>query len=337
MTGKRDSEWRVIKRCLALLQRLMRGDAPTHELLDLVRNFDEDGASASPETLQSRLEGDLQRLRTSLDFDIRYIDRQTGYRLEACEFPLIDVSDMSIEALAFLEQTFSGSDIPQRDAVLRLVRDVSRVLPTVRRDEIARARSGLEVSLRSRDAQPVDAELIEKLTAACYAHREIMFAYRSPRQADAQPRVHRVQPMRCYLDSVHHHYMLEAYYLETSGPTGTSLGSGVRTYRLERMSDLQILPKHFVPRMLRDTGVELVYVLSPDLARLRDVTGFIEGSTITYEGDGSAIVRAQSRNLLMDLKRLLKYGAECQVIGGEQAAHDMRAMIRAMAGLYQIE
>ncbi|NJO84816.1 MAG: WYL domain-containing protein [Blastochloris sp.] len=331
MPGDRGSEWHVVARCGALLRRLLRGEASTDELIAVIRAHDAD--DTPQDQLSSRLEADLKRLRERMGCQIDYIRTERVYRLTNLEGGLIDLSDEALDGLAFLNSTFAPSDIPQRDAVLRLLNEVTHLLPNDRQHESARRRVGLEIDLRSRDSSSVDPELLEKLTYACSAHHEIEFLYRSPSQADEQPRRHRVEPMRCYLEPTRRHYRLEAFCLEINGPNGVWAANKVMDYRLERMSEVHRLPKRFVPRTRR-AGVEVVYVLSANLARLRDVTGIVEDSHVIYEPDGRATIHMISHNLLMDLKTLLAYGAECQVIGGEAAVREMRTLVQGLAALY---
>ncbi len=335
MPGDRGSQWRVILRCIALLRRLMRGDTPASELIAIIEQHDSDLVTADPEILQSRLEADISRLRKNLKCEINYIHPEKVYRFISLDTALLDLPEDAIQGLAFLQKTFSADETPHREQVMQLINQVLTLLPQERVKEVTRARGLLEIDLRSRDSKPIDAQILERVTLACNTHNEIEFVYRSPKQADEQPRTHRVEPMRCFLDPVRRHYLLEAYYLEVNGPFGRILKEGVRSYRLERMSDVHTLPKRFIPRQHRRTGVEIVYILRPKIARLRDVTEYIPNSIISYLPDDSARIEAISYNLFIDLRSLLHYGANCEVIGGDEARREMKALVAAMNQVYK--
>lgn len=331
MSGQRGSEWRVIQRCLTLLWMLLRGPSTTNELLGLIQEHDSSVVTRGQ--LQRRMEADMRRLRENLGCEIIYNRHDRVYELQKLGYPLIDLPDDALRGLAFLQKTFSNATISHSVEVLRLVDLILRMLPEERATQVVRERGLLEVELRSRDSRPISEDVIEKITLACSTHNEIEFAYRSPQRETNQPRIHRVEPLRCYLDPVRRHHMLEAYLLETRGPNQPSV-KRYSTYRLERMSDVRVLPRHFVPRQRKPPGVEIVYRLVPEIARLRDVTEHIADSVITYLPDDSAEIHAVSYNLFMDLRTLLHYGPGCEVIGGNQARHEMQRLIEGMSRLY---
>lgn len=333
MPGDRQSEWHVILRCLALLRRLMIGEASADELIAIIRESEDQAHRPTDEQLGDKLEKDLKRLRDALHHEIAYVRAEKLYRLVTLAHPLIDLPEDALRGLAFLQKTFSSSAILHHDEVMRLIDFILLALPKARAHEVAAARGLLEVELRSRDSKTVDVETFDKISLACSTHQEIEFLYRSPRNEDGRPRRHRVEPYRVYLESVRQHYILEAYQLEISEPY-QMYPQRAGTFRLERIADVRVLPQRFVPRQLRWQGKEIVYVLSPEIARLRDVTEHIDGNIIEYLPDGSAEVRAVSYNLFQDLRTLLHYGPACQVIGGEDALRDMTALVRGMTMIY---
>ncbi len=335
MPRDRQSEWLVIVRCLAILRRLMVGDTPTNDLIEIIRRYEDPSAPAPDDSLRDKLEKDIRRLRHFLQHEISYLPAEKAYRLENLAHPLIDLPEEAVRGLAFLERTFSPAEIPYRDEVTRLLDIIRFILPEERAEQVGQMRGLLEIELRSRDSKDLDPELLEKLSRACSTHHEIEFNYRSPRHLDQVPRRHRVEPYRFYLEPVRRHYILDAYQLEISAPYQMLLNR-MGTYRIERMTDLTILPKRFVPRQIRKEGHEIIYRLTPEIARLRDVTAYVPDSEITYLPDGGAEVRAVSFNLFHDLRTLLHYGANCEVIGGDKALAQMKALVQGLARVYEV-
>jgi hypothetical protein len=336
MPGERQSEWLVITRCLALLRRLMMGDATASQLIDVIREYEDHAGSLSDDALRDKMEKDIRRLRDALGHDIHYVRAEKVYRLEKLAHPLIDLPDESLRALAFLDKTFSESSIPYRDDVMRLLSFVRFALPEARAEHVGRMRGLLEVQLRTRDSKTIDPDVLDKITHACSAHHEIEFLYQSPRHETGVPRRHRVEPYRFYLEPTRRHYLLDAFQLEISEPYRL-FPNRMGVYRLERITDLHVLPKRFVPRQLRPQGKELIYRLAPEIARLRDITPHIEDSKIEYLPDGSAEIYAVSYNLFNDLRGLLHYGAYCRVLGGEQALAEMKTLVQGIASVYEFD
>jgi predicted DNA-binding transcriptional regulator YafY len=334
MPHDRASEWTVILRCLALIRRLLQADATGAELLDIIRQHDAEPERLTPGQLQDRLEKDLKRLRTNLGYDVQYVHSERVYRLDAVEGGLVDLSDDALRGLAFLQKTFDQSDVVHSEEVRVLVAQVLRLLPEERARQAARMRGLLEVNLQARDTQPLDEPLLEDLMLACGTHREIEFAYLSPSYADGQPRRHHVQPLRVYLEPARRHYLLEARKLASAGIAMAQ--PAVHEYRVERMRDLVLLPAHFRPVDARAQPKELVYRLKPEIARAGDVAEIVTGSVIQYLPDGSAEVHAVSHSLFRDVRALLFYGANCEVIGGEDARREMRALVQALAQTYSV-
>lgn len=330
----RGSEWRVVTRCYALLRRLMRAPAGKDEMLEIIRLHDDEPEDVQTSILESRLEGDRERLRVSLNCIIEYVHADRLYYLRALAHPMIDLSDDALHGLAFLHRAFSGSQAPHNEQVRKLLDEIAAVLPKERNREVARLRA-VEMQILSRDSQQINPDLLEKLLEACNTHNQITFFYRSPSQADEQPRFHRVEPLRCFVEPSRHHTILEAYYLETDGPKGRKYCEGFRSYRVQRMSDLHVLPQRFVPRTMPRGNNQVIYVLSPEIARLKDVTPVHPGSRIEFRPDGSALVTFWSNNLMMDLKQLLFYGVNCKVIGDEITLKTMRELVEKVWELYQ--
>lgn len=333
MPNARQSQWLVITRCLALLRRLMQGDATAEDLIAVMREYEDYVREYSDEQLRDKMEKDIKRLRESLQHDIRYLRAEKAYRLEKLGHPLIDLPNEALRALAFLEQTFSATTILYRDEVMNLLNFIRAALPEARAEQVGRIRGLLEIELSTRDSKAIDPDVRDKLSLACSAHHEIEFLYLSSQHEDGIPRRHRVEPYRFYLESTRRHYILDAYQLEISEPY-QMFPNRMGQYRVERINDLKVLPKRFVPRQLHAEGKEIIYRLAPSIARLRDITPHIPNSKIEYLPDGSAEVYAVSCNLFNDVRRLLYYGANCRVLGGKEALQEMKKLVQGLSLVY---
>ena len=70
--GKREGQWQVVRRCLAIVRRVQRGPASREELVEAV--LAREGADAYGGTtgraLQRRVENDLQRIREHMLIEV---------------------------------------------------------------------------------------------------------------------------------------------------------------------------------------------------------------------------------------------------------------------------
>lgn len=325
MTGSRDSEWHVLRRCLRLLVRLQHGPAPADELQAISRGDEAISDSAA----RKRFQNDLERLRVNLQCEIDY-DRGAGvYVLRRVGQPLIDLPPESLRGLAFLQATFH-EETPMGHEIGLLVRNVLDLLPVQRLQDVQRERRLIDVDLQPRDEDAISDAVWDAVQTACDRRVQLQFDYHSPSHADGVPRVNIVEPHRYYFERGH--YYLHAFCLEVSGPKGRWERREFVPYRIGRIRNPQVLPTRFVIRepIPRYT---LVYELIPQIAR-RGVTEHFSGSQVTRLDDGGATVEAQVENLFMALRTLLHYGPGCRVIGGEEAITQIRAIAKAVYQLY---
>lgn len=337
LSHRRRSTWSVSLRCLTLLLRLMRSETTTQEMLDIVeQKAIADGENLSRSALQRRLEEDRFRLREWFGCEWDYDRRADTYTLTAIERPLLDLTPEALRGLAFLQSAFSGDTAPMGEEVRALIDLLLMVLPEARLNELRRERGFLEVNLQSRDSDYISNEVQDILQRACSEHRQLEFEYYSPKQTDGQPRRHLVEPLRYYYDTVRTHYYLEAYWIETHGPKGHQLHEEIQPFRVGRIRNPRILPTHFRPGGRPVRKHELIYELAPEVARL-GVTQHFPGSVITPHSDGGATVHTQSTNLFFDLRTLLYYGANCRIIGGEEAVKQIREIVKRLHERYPAE
>jgi predicted DNA-binding transcriptional regulator YafY len=338
--GRRESQWLVICRCLAILCRAQRGPASREELIEAV--LLQEGPAAygevEGEALHSRFENDLHRIRDKLRVDL-YFDRGAGgYVIKDTWLPLLDLPDEDLATIAWLEQTFDH-DSPQHDEVHALLGRLRFCLAPERRAKIERHRTALVVDLGQRDEDKIAPAVRDGLTRALTQRQRVEFNYRSPQHKDGLPRRHVVDPYEpSYFDTVRGHYYLRGWCHYIVGPLGRQEVGDYLDYRLGRMSDLQVLPNRLPPFPPRARRYSVVYELTPQVARL-GITRHprIEIEAVERRDDGSVLVRGTTDSVFWAIQTLMHYRYQCRVLGGPQMLREMRATVRKMAQMYAEE
>lgn len=329
----RRPQWPVYERCLALLQRLMRGSATSEELLQIIY----DKAAVENEDLtrseaERRFEEDRRRLRNSFKCVIEHERRENAYNLIDIESPLIDLPIDAVRGLAFLKATFNNDNVLMVNEINSLIKTLRMVIPGKRWRDIEREYGMITVDLTQRDQDQISDEVWAAVQTTVAEHRQLEFDYYA--NEDGKPRIHLVEPESCYFDPIGGHYYLKAYCIETRGPKGQYLQEKwYPPYRLGRMANPRVLPKKFKPGSRTVRKYELVYRLSPKIVR-GGVTKHFADSIIDEQPDGSALVRVFSADLFLDLRKLLRYGPNCRVIGGEEALGEMKKLVEQMYQQY---
>lgn len=336
LRGGRESHWLVIRRCLAILNRVQRGPADWKELVQAVLEQEEDDAygGAQGRTLRRRLENDLRRIRQNLRIEL-YFDRQAGgYVIKDTWLPLLDLPDEDLATIAWLEQTF-GHDSPQHDEVHALLGRLRLLLSPERRARIERCRIVLSLDLGQRDEDRISPAVWDGLTRALTQRRRVEFHYLSPEYEDGVPRRHVVDPDERYFDTVRGHYYLRGWCRYVVGPQGRQELNEYIYYRLGRMSDLRVLPDKLPPFLPPPRRYSVVYELAPQIARL-GITRHreIEIEAVERRGDGSAVVRGTTDSIFWAVQSLMHYRHTCRVLGGPEMLREMRATVQKMAQMY---
>jgi predicted DNA-binding transcriptional regulator YafY len=337
--GHRESEWLVIRRCLAIIRRVQRGPATRDDLLQAVRLQERAEAygGVEGEALHRRLENDLRRIRDNLRVDL-YFDRQAGgYTIRRTWLPLLDLPDDDLATIAWLEETF-GPESPQHDEVHALLGRLRLYLGLKRLADLERCRTALAVDLSQRDEDRIPPDVWDGLTRALTSRRRVEFLYRSPQQADDVPRRHLVDPAERYFDPVRGHYYLRGWCHYSDGPGGRQEHGDYIYYRLGRISHVQVLPDKLPPTLPPPRRYPVIYELSPQVARL-GVTRHpgIEIESVERRADGGALVRGTADNLFWAIQSLMHYRDNCRILGGPEMVREMRKTVQAMASLYPPE
>jgi len=323
-----------MRRCLAIIRRAQRGPASRDDLVKAALAQDEPGAREGVEdqALYRRLEKDLGRIRQNLMVDLYFDRRAGGYDIRDTWTPLLDLPDEDLKTIAWLEQTFD-LESPQHDEVHALLGRLRLYLGVERQGMIGHCRAALEMDLKQRDEDEIPPAVWKGLTRALSERRQVEFLYLSPQYDDGQPRCHVVDPHRQYF--VRGHYYLRAYCRRVTGPDGRAEPHCYITYRVGRITELEVLPQKMSPVSPTASRYSVEYELSPKVAR----TGVthqpeIEIQKIERREDGSALVRGETESPFWAVRALLHYGSTCRVLGGTEVMREMREVVGRMAEVY---
>jgi len=334
--GQRESDWLVVRRCLAIMRRALRGPATWQELLQAV--VAQEGADAygsgAASTQRRRLEKDLERIRSHLGLDLRFDRDLGGYVVGDVAIPLLDLPDDDLGTIAWLAQTFTP-DSPQHREVQGLLQRLEKALARERREEIERRHTALVLDLGRRDHDDIPTAVWNGLTRALVARRRIEFTYRSPQQDDQTPRRHVVDPYERYFDTARGHYYLRGWCYYSEGPRGVRPQNRYFDYRLGRIADLQLRPEKLPPFPPPAPQYAVEYELSPRVARFGvSRQRGIEVTGVEMRPDGSALVHGHTHDPFLAVQALLHYGPNCRVLGGPEVLERMRSTVREMGEMY---
>ena len=325
MLGSRESDWVVIQRCIQILVDLQRGPQTKDDLSCL-----SPGATIREHRIvENRFKKDLQRLRNRWHCDIRYNRKTRTYTLHKIGFPLVGLPDDLLPVIALLRETFV-EDTPMAKNVQRLLKQLIDLIPPNQQRKIP-TDPPLRLNVTAVDGDDIPNAVLDKVQYACRHHYELEFDYYSPAHADGQPRINHVQPIAHLFEDEHHY--LQAYCLRVIGPDSNWERRQIVRYRLGRIRNLKRLPSMFVPSSHHHLYRDLIYVLSSEIVR-GGVSKRFPNSKVTILPDGRARVEARSLDLFRDVRRLLRYGANCQVIGGDEAVQITRNLVSDLADLY---
>jgi predicted DNA-binding transcriptional regulator YafY len=341
--GRRESTWLVVRRCLALIRCVQRGPASREDLLEAMVSVEDpiDRGEVRGEhldALDTRLDKDLRRIRENLMVDVYYDREAGGYVIKDTWLPLLDLPDDDLETIAWLEQTFD-LESPKHDEIHGLLRRLRLYLDPSRVALIEEARTALEMDLRRRDADEIRPEVLRGLRKAYRTGRQVELLYLSPGYEDGEPRRHVVEPYEPYtFDTTRKHYYLRAYCRRVETPGGSDYLNAYRTYRLGRIREVTVLPNKLPPIAPKAPRHEVVYELTPQVARL-GVTRQprIEVERVERRDDGSAVVYGETESVFWAVQSLLHYGANCKVVGGTEMRRAMERVVEEMARRYAEE
>ena len=200
---------------------------------------------------------DVERLR-ELGYRVNATTGPSGgYRLAAGSHlpPLVFDDEEAVAVVVGLRAAAGAAITGIEDSSLRALAKVEQALP----DRLRRRVSALDASVVSlqrthSDALSVDAETLSSLASACRSHEEVRFDYHSRDRADSR---RLVEPHQ--LLSAAHLWYLIAWDLRRDD---------WRTFRLDRIHDVQLAGRHFTPRAI--PGGNAAAYLTSSVASLAD-------------------------------------------------------------------
>ncbi len=335
MRGTRESHWLVIRRCLAILRRLQRGPASREALISAVLLAEEDEAygGVDGKVLNKRFDNDLRRIRKHLGVEIAF-DRKRGvYNIKDTWTPLLDLPDQDLSTLAWLEEIFD-EESPHHDEVQALVDRLRLFLSVERQAEVARQRHLLRLRLTRRDEEPIPEAIWQALARALEWKRLVRLSYRSPQQADEQPRVHLVDIFEppFFEDG---HFYVRGYCRYTTGPKGRYEMRRYVDYRMDRIEEIEVLPERIPPEPPSPPRYEVIYRLSPAVARQGvSRSRWILIEEVKRQEDGNAVVYGSTGDIFRARQFLMRYREHCIVLGGPELRQAMQESVEKMAKMY---
>jgi predicted DNA-binding transcriptional regulator YafY len=331
-----------LHRCLSLLRRLQRG-AADRETLMIFADIDLGSAAYScGETIKAQqriFEGDIKFLRDVLQVDLPSYDRnQALYELNGFgAFTPLYLTEEELDTLAFLSEAFQPG-APNSEAVLRFLYHIQDLMPDGQREALGARRHRLQMDLRRRDGDAIDARVENAVERAMRGHRLLRFAYRAPGQDDGVPRIHTVEPWNRFFDPARGHLYLDAYRRKVEGPYGVWENGQWQKYRLGRIqpNGIQVLPDKFASAPPKRPRYRLDYQLAPEVARLGVTRHFEPMKILETDVNGWVRINAATDDLFRACRLLLGYGPNCRVEGGPEARREMEMLVSGMAKVYDV-
>ncbi|MDW8148107.1 MAG: WYL domain-containing protein [Roseiflexaceae bacterium] len=327
--GDKRSSQLIHQRRLFLIRRLIRGPATAQDLIDEANaTFTNVPEGIYPADAAAALRHDIAALRREYGCAIDRDEDGVYVLTSPGNLALIDLPDGEIEAMAFLRDVYSESDLPIAAQISALLGRIESLMPEDCRNRLRSLTASPRVDRPQAPAEGV-AEMMYALKGALRKH-EVEFDYRSPHTPDDAALHHRVAPLEfVYREG---HTYLDAFCLASDVP---NLAGQFVFYRLNRIvpGSVKRLPQ-VLRRDYRRPKYPVRYWLAPAVARQRDVAEWFPETRIDYADDGSAMVTAVTNDLWRAHQILMRYREHCRVLEPAQLVEMMRASIRRMAALY---
>lgn len=333
--GRKESPWQTMRRCLAVVRRLVRGPASSAELLAFVREaVGEEAYSPEPTAARSALRHDREHLARDLDVTWTYDAAADAYVLTSLgHLALLDLPDEQLEALSVLYSTFEEHESPTVP-VKPMLDHLARHLPAERRQALARLAGVMRVEMPELDQGSIPARVWDTVERAIRRHRQLAFNYYSPQQADGRPRHWVVAPVEVRFRRGH--WYLHCWTVSWRSYRGEGHDSRYFRFRLQYMADderLEVLPTRVAVAQRRPPRVPVRYLLKPAVGR-GDISQYFEEMEVERQPDGSALVRGFTDDAWDAVRTLLGYGENCVVLGGDEVLRLMRRRVQGMAENY---
>jgi len=325
-SGTKRSSKLIFKRRLFLARRLIAGPAPSAQLIADARMAL--GQEIYPADASTALQHDLAMLRDEFECEIIYRNDR-GYVLESPgHLALLDLPNPELEALAFLDATFSDSRLPNAEQIAALVDRIVTLLPDERRRRLGRGRRPVRLEhphTVTNAPQPV-LDALQRVIG----RQKVLFSYRSSFKSADEMAQHLVAPYALiYRDG---HIYLDGYCLECNN----SRSDRYVFYRIDRIlsNSLMVLPDQIGPLPPQRQTIPLRYILAPIVASRHDIALWFPGSEVTFAPDGSATVVGHTTDLWQARQVLLRYREHCRVLEPPELIELICESIGRMTALY---
>lgn len=334
--GTRESDWLVIRRCLAIIRRIQHEPAQWQELVEAVLQVEPNAYGHSEgQALRKRFYRDLDRIRQSLYIDLRADPRTKQYTIRDTELPLLDLPNEDLTTIAWLEQTFQPHS-PRHQEVKKFLDRLRFYLSPERRLQIEQQRAALILELGQQDEDQILPEVEAGLQQALARRCRVEFDYLSPQNPEGQPRCHVVdiyEPPRFEASSGHYYVRGWCHY--NLGPTDRLEVNSYIAYRLGRINNLKILSNKLLPTPPLAKRYKVIYQLTPEVAR-QGITRrrWIDIETVEPHDDSSATIYGSTDTRFFALQELMHYRYNCRVLGGPEILAEMQETVQKMADLY---
>jgi predicted DNA-binding transcriptional regulator YafY len=338
--GKRESEWQVIRRCLAIIRRIQQGEATRDDLIRAVlAAVPEAYSEATGPQLHKRFHSDLARIRNHLWIEVQANPRTKQYSIRDMNQPLLALPDTDLKTIAWLEQTF-GPGTPHHPQIGAFLERLRFFLAAEQRLTIEQQRTSLVLELGQQDDDPLSPEVEHKLQIALARRQRVEFDYFSPQFETGQARRHVVdifEPPR--FEPMLGHYYVHGWCHYSVGPQGQFEAGYYIPYRLGRIKNLRPLPARLPPAPPPAKRFAVTYWLTAEVARYgvtRRRWIYFDSGGVERQADGSVIVTGATDSPFFAQLELMHYRHNCRVLGGPELLQAMRNTVKKMAQLYEI-
>ncbi len=333
--GEKASPWSVMRRCLALVRRLLRGPATREELIHFVRQqANVEPYSPDPQAAHLAFRHDLQRLRGELGADVAYDRSAERYILTSPgEAGMLDLSDEYLAALNILYSAFEEHELTQAP-VRPLLDHLVSLLSAERQQALARLAQVMRVEMPELDEGRIPLRVWKAVERATRRRHQLAFHHYSPQQPDRQPRYWVVAPVE--LRFYRGHWYLHCWTVSWRDHTGEGYEANYRRFRLQYIADddrLAVLPTRVAVEHRGPPRTFVHYLLRPPVGR-GDISRHFQEMTVERRPDGSAEVKGFCDDAWEAVRTLLGYGESCVVLGGDEVLSLVRKRVRGMAENY---
>lgn len=332
----RSSDWRAFRRCLVILQRLLRGPASSQTLIDYVLEVEgQDAYSSSPSAREKAFKRDRESLRQRLGVEFNYSPTTHLYTLtDPGDFFRLDFSEADLRALALLSETFAGQ-VGEHSEIQGFLDNLVMRLPSESRRHLEGASLPVNLELFQQvDSNGISARVWKAVWRAVKEKRRLCFHYISPAYSDGLKRYQEVLPYR--IQYQWGHWYLRAYRLLRRDVNGEVNRQGAHLrFRLSYIQNdemLEVLPS-LVGNPPKPPRYLVHYRILPPISRGMISRHFAD-MTVEPLPDGSVNVTGYVDDEWEAGRILLSYGEYCVVLGGDEVKAWMDKTIRGIKKNY---